>query len=275
MFAYSLSVLRACLVGFVVILSFSSVSAGTVNGRVVDDGKMPPKNGLSGVDIFFKTENGKKMPAGMTRADGKYTIKDLPPGKITIYFQKPRYGKNEISGEVKEGVTVWPTARMWTPISEVVGYYRKVAINIHKRTSDAKNERIALSNEWMQMAHKPPVSKWKISVELFEVDKEIKGKLPIVKHYLAVNLGAIARSQSTLTSAANGEIKVPGKSFLEEAKINEKVFGEIILWKLIDDSIPIKKRRAFFDNFNREWEGTNVQKSIKLWRDRKGAAFRK
>jgi hypothetical protein len=119
----------------------------------------------------------------------------------------------------------------------------------------------------------PPMSKWKISAELAEIVPEIKETLPITKYYLDVTPGAIARLQSKCTDAMNGKISVPGKSFVDEARINEEVFGEIILWKLMDDSVSEDQRRTFYRSFIDAWQGTEVQGAIGRWGDQQGLPF--
>jgi len=89
-------------VSFVFLLSIE-LHAAVITGRIVD---CDTREGIPGVSyaafnrdgrkMVVKVYEGRKQYSYICDANGDYTIKDVPPGVVTLYFEAISYHRNPI-----------------------------------------------------------------------------------------------------------------------------------------------------------------------------------
>jgi hypothetical protein len=245
--------------------SAGTATAGALKGFVLDLGKSPPGNGLSGARVQLQPLSGKPTDPVITDTDGEYQLVDVGKGEYRLvvimagYIPRP-HDRVEIlmDGDVQADDVLL--------IQEygTEAYYAVVAAGIVGKVASApKDGKMKVLNvEWdnLRVINLPPSSKAILARELNKLDASAKQVVPELRSYLAARPEDILKAQLRFGQALAGTASLPGKDALAEMNLNHEIVADLVQFELRASQEPTEKQNAFRNEFLIKWKDTPAWK---------------
>ena len=222
---------------------------GSVRGRVRDDGKTPPNDGIPTVSVTMAAAGGNID--AVTAADGTFEVKGVPLGDATISLVKLGYAKRptEKSLVVVAGDNPALDFYMWQPGERRIEYFAAVAHNLMDRVSKDKVRRHGLAVEWVHLTSSgiPLRFKWDLVAEWHKIDDGLAQDLPICGDYRAIGIDKIAGLQELCLRAAHGQARFPDQvgEFIAKERISNRLCADALVSTMYSVGLNTVQQRAF------------------------------
>ena len=263
---YKSFLLSALLALAVAPFSSDKATADSVMGSVLDSGKDPPANGVSGAKVQLRLPNGKLVDrVFITDTDGQYHIVDVEKGDYTLVVTKVGYAprpheltKVKIDGNAKADDVVL----MQDDGTDV--YYSVVATHLLNKVAAAPKDarRTVFTYEWNNWStiNLPPSSKARLSIALNKQDAKAGETLPDLKIYLTAKPEQITKAQALFGQALAGNRDLPERESLGDLGLSDEIVADMVLFQVKNSTEPKKKTETFIHEFLLKWDETQASK---------------
>ena len=263
------------LAGFVCACGAGAAHVGAVevSGQVVDDGAMPPNNGLAGVTVKVQvgTEEPPNFLAGVvviSDGAGGFSVSGVPPGQVVLHFEKQNYILLPTKVPLKVGdqdVKARPVRMMREEPDPA--YDAAVARTIVSIVAESQNRRGAYAYEWRRLRaiNVLPTRKWGLARQIAELDAAVREDLPPINEYLRVELPGLERALAEFSRGLMGEAAVPRPEAVKDLGVGDGISVDIILSVARDTSQPAERRLGFLRQCHENWGATPQWRELTAW----------
>jgi hypothetical protein len=241
--------------------------AGSVKGRVNDEGASPPKDGLAGASVRLVPAVGKESDPVPTDADGNYEIRDVANGAYMVvvektgYIPRPHQVKITVNGDaMAEPVTLMQGAAN-------NAYYAVVAVAMVKRVSKGpelfSKKRMEAEWERIRLINLPPASRVLLGSEWNKKDSRV-GELSDLQPYLRAKADDVEKAQSLFIDAVAGKKGVPDMKMLDEFNLTDEIVADLVIYSVRTGIGSDENRQAFQEQFALKWKDTKAHERVLL-----------
>ena len=242
---------------------------GIIRGRVTDDGKTPPNDGIPTVTVTVKTETETLSAA--SAADGTFEVTEVPPGAATVSLVKDGYAKKptEKSLNVIAGKNPSLDIYMWQPGATGREYFSVVAKNVMGRVEKDRVKRHGLAVEWVHITSSglPLSFKGQLVAELYQLDDGLGQELPIIGEYKSAGIDKVVRLQNVFLEAAQGDAGFPGmvREVIAKERISKGLCADALVSTMYSVELSTERQRVFAEKLQQGGFDSEISAALQPW----------
>ena len=241
--------------------------AGSFAGNVLDYGKDPPNNGLSGAIVQLKPTGSRKAKECITNYSGAFSM-DAEDGDYSLIVVKVGYIPHPYERRISlKGRMAFEDIRLIKANADP-NYYAMVATFIANKVKSVpwNNKKQVIESEWNYLSgiNPPPAAKVFVAKELNAEAKNLGTAMPDFKPYLSVTPQNVYKLENLFDKAITARSGIPNKNFVQNMGLNDQIVVDIVSYKLEGNSYTSGDRAVFQHKFITEWSDT-IKKSPDVW----------
>ena len=247
---------------FVLTTTALGQDGGSISGRVIDEEKPGPDNGIPGVNIKLL---GSDEKIGETVGDGTFDLQDIPLGEQTFEFSLDGYRPVKVTRQktIVSGKNVIEQIEMWKYFE---GNHIDLAHDMIANINRADDKGAAISIEWAraQASGLPPESLKQLAIILNDADTLAFNSFEPMNRYLRVDDDQIRTARRVVFKAMNGEETLPTFDACS-SKAEMSLWSDMIVSIYLDPSISDAKKTELELQVGQRWRESAAWRTLGNW----------